>query len=188
LDRAILDDVLESIGAAAEAAGVAVVTGDTKVVGGKQADGMYITTAGVGAAHQRARVHPSYIRPGDAILVNGPIADHGLAVMLAREMPEVTSTLRSDVAPMNRLTKRMLKQVPGITFMRDPTRGGLAGLCADVAARTGSHIAWMRKRSQSAPRRVTRRRCSDSIHWRRRTVGTSYCSCEVPTSSERWRR
>ena len=140
LDQATLDEVMASVGSAAREAGVPVVTGDTKVVGRNQADGIYITTAGIGATPHRARVHPGYIEVGDAIVINGPIGDHGLAVMLAREMPDVASALRSDVAPLNGLIERVLKQVPGITFMRDPTRGGLAGLCADVAARTGLHV------------------------------------------------
>lgn len=140
LDRALLDEIVDSIAQASKAADVSVVTGDTKVVGRGQGDGMYITTAGIGVTQNRARVHPSYIEPGDAIIINGPIADHGLAVMLAREMPEMKSALRSDVAPLNHLIEMMLKQVPGLNFMRDPTRGGVSGLLADVAARTGWHI------------------------------------------------
>jgi hydrogenase expression/formation protein HypE len=140
LDRSVLDGVLGSIAAASKAAGVPVVTGDTKVVGRNHADGMYITTAGVGSAPHRVRVHPDFIAPGDVILINGPIADHGLAVMLAREMPEVTSVLRSDVAPLNRLIERVLERAPGVIFMRDPTRGGVAGLCANIASRTGWHV------------------------------------------------
>jgi hydrogenase expression/formation protein HypE len=140
LDRSVLEGVLDSIAAASKAAGVPVVTGDTKVVGRNQADGMYITTAGVGSTPRSLRIHPDFITPGDAILINGPIADHGLAVMLAREMPEVSSALRSDVAPLNRLIERVLARAPGVIFMRDPTRGGVAGLCANIASRTGWHI------------------------------------------------
>lgn len=140
LDRAVLDEVMESISTTAEEAGVRVITGDTKVVGRGQADGMYITTAGVGVISRRIRMHPSHVMNGDALIVSGPIADHGLAVMLAREMPQVTSALRSDVAPMNHLIEVVLKKVPGVVFMRDPTRGGIAGLFADLATRTGWHI------------------------------------------------
>lgn len=140
LDRALLDEVLDSVASTASEAGIRVVTGDTKVVGRGQADGMYVTTCGVGIVPRQARLHPSLVMPGDALIINGPIADHGLAVMLAREMPQVRSILRSDVMPLNRLIEQVLKQVPGVVFMRDPTRGGIAGLCADLASRTGWHV------------------------------------------------
>ena len=140
LDRRVLDDVLDSIAATAQEAGVRVATGDIKVVGRGQADDMYITTAGIGTTARRPRVHPDFIAPGDVLIINGPIADHGLAVMLAREMPDVHSAIRSDVAPLNRMIQTVLKKAPGVTFMRDPTRGGIAALCADIAMRTGYHI------------------------------------------------
>ena len=142
LEQSVLDDVLDSIADSARAADVRVVTGDIKVVGRGQADGMYITTAGVGRVSAERRFHPDQVAPGQALIINGPIADHGLAVMLARDMPEVESVLRSDVAPLNGLIRDVLAQAPeGVTFMRDPTRGGLSGLCADLAARTGFHVA-----------------------------------------------
>lgn len=140
LQRSLLESILTSIAAAAEEAGVKVITGDTKVVGRGQADGLYITTAGVGAVPPNRRLHHDQIRPGDAILVSGPIADHGLAVMLAREMPEVQSVLRSDVAPLNRMIGSLLRHVPDIAFMRDPTRGGLACVATDIATRTGYRV------------------------------------------------
>lgn len=140
LERSVLESVLESIALTADEAGVKVVTGDTKVVGHGQADGMYITTAGLGAVPGNRRFHPDQIQPGDAIIVSGPIADHGLAVMLAREMPEVQSVLKSDVAPLNRMISSLLRRVADIAFMRDPTRGGLACVVADIAARTGYRV------------------------------------------------
>jgi hydrogenase expression/formation protein HypE len=140
LERSTLEAVLDSVRATAEEAGVRVVTGDTKVVGRGQADGMYLTTAGVGLV-RGASPHPDRVKPGDAIVINGPIADHGLAVMLAREMPQVTSVLKSDVAPLNRLIRRLLVRVPGISFLRDPTRGGLAGQAPHLARRTGLHVS-----------------------------------------------
>jgi len=140
LDRKVLEKVLDSIAATAREAGVRVVTGDTKVVGRGQADGMYITTAGVGAVPAGRRLHMDQIRPGDAVLISGPIADHGLTVMLARQMPDVQSVLRSDVAPLNGMIRRMLDRTGGVVFMRDPTRGGLASVAADIAQRTGLHV------------------------------------------------
>lgn len=135
-----LEAILDSVAATAREAGVRVITGDTKVVGRNQADGIYLTTAGIGTASPQ-RYHPDQVQAGDAVLISGTIADHGLAVMLAREMPQVSSVLESDVAPLNGLIEAVTSQVKDIAFMRDPTRGGLAGAAADLAARTGLHVA-----------------------------------------------
>lgn len=136
-----LDAVLESIAATGQEAGVQVVTGDTKVVGRGQADGVYITTAGVGLVREDSGLSPDRVEPGDLLMINGPIGEHGLAVMLEREMPEVESVVRSDVAPLNGLIERLLDRVGrGVVFMRDPTRSGLAGLAADLARHSGWHV------------------------------------------------
>ena len=140
LEKSILAEVLDSIRAASKEAGVPVMTGDTKVVGRGHADGMFITSAGVGWVPHPRRLHPDRIKPGDAILLSGAIAEHGLAVMLAREMPDVPTTLRSDVNPLNHLVQSLLDVVPDLVFLRDPTRGGLAGVVADLASRTGLHV------------------------------------------------
>jgi hydrogenase expression/formation protein HypE len=140
LERSVLESVLDSVRKTADEAGVRVITGDTKVVGRNAADGMYITTAGVGCIPPGRRLHPDQVRPGDVIILSGSIADHGLAVMLAREMPNVQSVLKSDVAPLNRMIAALLARVNGVVFMRDPTRGGLACVVADLAGRTGLHV------------------------------------------------
>jgi hydrogenase expression/formation protein HypE len=140
LDRKLFDEIVASIEKTAKDAGVAVITGDTKVVGRQQGDGIYITTAGVGAMRTDCQLHPRRVKPGDALIINGPIGDHGLAVMLAREMPEVKSALHSDVAPLNKLIEHVLDKVQHVVFMRDPTRSGVAGLAADLAARSGFHV------------------------------------------------
>ncbi|MGC9259908.1 MAG: hydrogenase expression/formation protein HypE [Phycisphaerae bacterium] len=140
LERNILERVLDSVAATACEAGVRVITGDTKVVGHGQADGLYLTTAGIGELTGETLPHPDHIAPDDVLLINGPIGEHGLAVMLAREMPEVHSVLRSDAAPLNGLIEHLRSGVPEVVFMRDPTRGGLSGLTADLAARTGWRI------------------------------------------------
>ena len=140
LQREVLDQVMESVAATAREAGVQIVTGDTKVVGRGQGDGIYITTAGVGTVRDGCELHPKHVRPGDVLIINGPIADHGLAVMLAREMPHMASAIRSDVAPLNHLIHNVLDRTTGVLFMRDPTRGGLSGVAADLAARTGLHV------------------------------------------------
>ncbi len=140
LERTVLARVLDSIAATACEAGVRIITGDTKVVGHGQADGMYLTTAGIGELVGDPLPHPDHLKPGNVLMINGPIGEHGLAVMLAREMPEVKSVLHSDVAPLNGLIEQLRLAVPDVVFMRDPTRGGLAGLTADLAARTGWRI------------------------------------------------
>ena len=140
LDRKVLERVLDSVAATAGEAGVRIITGDTKVVGSGQADGIYLTSAGVGELMGHPLPHPDHIEPGDVLMINGPIGEHGLAVMLAREMPEVEGALRSDVSPLNGLIEHLRCAVPEVVFMRDPTRGGLAGVAADLAARTGLRI------------------------------------------------
>lgn len=136
-----LETVLDSIAATAREAGVKVITGDTKVVGRGQADGIYITTAGVGRVPTGRVISPARVKPGQVLIVNGYVGEHGLAVMLEREMPEVKSVLRSDVAPLHGLIKQVLDEVgAAVTFMRDPTRGGLAGLCADLARQSGQRV------------------------------------------------
>jgi hydrogenase expression/formation protein HypE len=142
LEIDLLRRILDSIAKTAEEAGVRIVTGDTKVVARGQADGMYINTAGVGLIPPRRRLGLQQIRPGDAVLVSGEIADHGLAVMLQREQTTaIRSELESDVAPLNGLISRLLAEVPEVVFLRDPTRGGLAGVISDLAERTGLHLA-----------------------------------------------
>lgn len=139
LDCAVLERLMASVARSAEEAGVRIVTGDTKVVGRGQADGLFVTTAGVGLLDPQRCPHPERVQPGDCILINGPVADHGLAVMLARQMPQVHSALESDVAPLNGLIEQLWQALDPrqIHFMRDPTRGGLAAVAADLARQTG---------------------------------------------------
>jgi hydrogenase expression/formation protein HypE len=140
LERRTLDRVMESVSITAKEADVSVITGDTKVVGRGHADGMYLTTAGIGIRRQGTRLNAGDIASGDVLLINGPIGEHGLAVMLAREMPEVDSVLQSDAAPLNGLIDTLLNAVPSVLFMRDATRSGLAGVAADLAAKTQRQI------------------------------------------------
>ncbi|MCC7146377.1 MAG: hydrogenase expression/formation protein HypE [Phycisphaeraceae bacterium] len=139
--RVDLEEILDSLSKAAGEAGVAVVTGDTKVIGHNGQAEIYITTAGVGRIPRERKLSPKRIQAGDVILINGPIGDHGLAVMLARQMPEVTSPVRSDVAALNGLIELMLRNLGDeVAFMRDPTRGGVAALTAEAAMRSGAHV------------------------------------------------
>jgi len=145
----LLDRIVASVAATAEEAGVSVVTGDTKVIDRRQsvgdggtgpADGMFINTAGVGSLRPDARLDVGRIEPGDAILVNGTIADHGLAVMSLRSGIEFESDLRSDAAPLNRLIDDMFATGADIKFLRDATRGGLAGVLADISETRGVSV------------------------------------------------
>jgi hydrogenase expression/formation protein HypE len=122
-----LERVVASMAETARAAGVAIVTGDTKVVEHGAADGLFINTAGVGVVPPGINLGPAHLQPGDALLLNGPVGDHGLAVMLQREGMGFQSTLQSDVAPLHGLIAALLDAVPGqVRCMRDATRGGLA--------------------------------------------------------------
>lgn len=122
-----LERVVVSMAETARAADVQIVTGDTKVVERGSADGLFINTAGVGVVAPGVTIGPSRLRPGDVLLVNGTLGDHGLAVMTQREGLSFTSSLKSDCAPLNGLIKVLLEALPGaVHCMRDATRGGLA--------------------------------------------------------------
>ncbi len=135
-----LNQVLDSIAQAGEEAGVNIVTGDTKVVGRGQSDGIYITTAGVARVPKERSLGPSRVQPGDVVIVNGPVGEHGLAVMLERELPQVKSVLKSDAAPLNGLIAKLYEAVPDVLFMRDATRSGLAGVVCDLARDCGYRV------------------------------------------------
>lgn len=139
--RRDLDTVLDSIAEASQLSGVPVITGDTKVVGHGQGDGIYITTAGIGRRPRHCDLAPTAVRAGDALVVNGPIGEHGLAVMLEREMPEVTSVLTTDATPLNILIRKAIDIFSDkVIFIRDATRSGVAGVACDLAKSTGLHI------------------------------------------------
>ena len=124
LPRQELERVIASMAAAAKAAGVQIVTGDTKVVEKGRGDGLYINTAGIGVL-KHPGLSPRAIRPGDAVLVSGTVGDHGTAVMLERS-GMAGGELRSDCAALNRMAEALLSAVPETRVLRDPTRGGLA--------------------------------------------------------------
>lgn len=139
LEIALLERVMASVAETAREAGVSVVTGDCKVVARGQADGMYLNTSGIGALRADADLGMDRVRPGDHVLASGPVGGHGLAVMLQREEAfGFESELRSDVAPLSGLIGRVLDACgEDVAFMRDPTRGGLAGVVTDIAFRSG---------------------------------------------------
>jgi hydrogenase expression/formation protein HypE len=128
-----LTRIAESLRAAAAAAGIQVVTGDTKVVQRGKADGCYINTAGVGLLGRDVPLGVAHAQPGDAIVVSGPIGDHGVTIMLARGELDIEADVQSDTAPLNGLVAGLLDAVPGVRAMRDATRGGVATILNEVA-------------------------------------------------------
>ncbi len=127
---AIVADMAE----AAARAGVSIVTGDTKVVDTGAADGLYITTAGVGVVPAGRRLGPELVQPGDAVLVSGTLGDHGVAVLLARGDLDLEADIRSDTAPLGELVEVLLAAAPETRWLRDPTRGGVGTVCNELAA------------------------------------------------------
>jgi hydrogenase expression/formation protein HypE len=132
--------LVASLGAAARAAGVAVVAGDTKVVERGKADGLYVTTAGVGTVAAGVDLGPHRLQPGDRVLVSGTLADHGMAVMVARGDLRLEAQIESDTAPLHELAEALAELGDALRFMRDPTRGGLATALNEVAETAGLAI------------------------------------------------
>jgi hydrogenase expression/formation protein HypE len=132
-----LERIVISMGKAAKDAGVPVVTGDTKVVEKGKGDGVFITTTGVGVVQTGVTISGDLARPGDAILVNGSMGDHGVAIMSSRENLQFETTIESDSAALHTLVADMVAAVPGIHCLRDPTRGGLATTLNELAQQSG---------------------------------------------------
>ncbi len=128
-----LRDIVEDMAAAAEAAGVPIVTGDTKVVEHGAADGMYITTAGVATIPADRHLSSSTVAEGDVVLCSGTIGDHGTAVMVARGDLALEAAIASDTAPLHGLVEHLLGAAPGTRWLRDATRGGVATVCNELA-------------------------------------------------------
>ncbi|MGI9607520.1 MAG: hydrogenase expression/formation protein HypE [Acidimicrobiales bacterium] len=142
LEMGVLHRIATSAGEAATAAGVGLVTGDTKVVDAGLADGMYITTAGVGVIPDGVDIRPERVAPGDVIVLSGTIGRHGTAVMSVREGLEFGTELLSDSAPLDGLVASMLAACPDIHLMRDLTRGGLAAALCEIADITSVGIRY----------------------------------------------
>jgi len=128
-----LERVVASMAAACAAVGVPLVTGDTKVVDRGKGDGIYVNTSGVGRVRDGVSVGPGRAVAGDAVIVSGPVGDHGIAVMAAREGIDFETTLVSDSAPVVALVRALLDVVPDTHVLRDPTRGGLATALCEIA-------------------------------------------------------
>jgi hydrogenase expression/formation protein HypE len=131
--------VVLSMREAAATAGVALVTGDTKVVDRGKADKLFVNTSGIGLVQEKVNIHPGRARPGDKIIVSGEIAVHGIAIMSVREGIEFETEVLSDSAPLNGLVSDILAVAQDIHVLRDPTRGGITSALSEIAlsARVG---------------------------------------------------
>jgi len=137
---ALLEKILDSAADTADKAGVRIVTGDTKVVEKGSADGIFINTAGIGIRLPDTELSFGRITPGDCIIINGTVGDHGMAVMSKRREIEFDSPIESDCACLADLTCKILESTPAVRFMRDPTRGGVAAVLNEIAAGCGCDI------------------------------------------------
>jgi hydrogenase expression/formation protein HypE len=141
LDTALLREQVEAIAAAARAAEVEIVTGDTKVVERGHADGMYVATAGIGLVDDRAQLDAGRVTPGDRVLVSGPIAQHGVAIMLARGDLGLDADVRSDTRALWPAADALLEAAgPRLRWMRDATRGGVASALNELAVAAGAGV------------------------------------------------
>ncbi|MET0062633.1 MAG: hydrogenase expression/formation protein HypE [Candidatus Thiodiazotropha endolucinida] len=134
-----LERIVKSIADAASAVDVHVVTGDTKVVRRGEGGGIYLATTGIGLREDRINLGMGMIRPGDKLLVSGPVGDHGIAVMLAREEFGLRGDVKSDAGSVLPFTQALL-DLPGLRFMRDPTRGGVATVAHEICRATGLQV------------------------------------------------
>ena len=138
LDSAVLREEVEAIATAAASAGVDIVAGDTKVVERGHADQMYICTTGVGRVDARASLSPGSLKPGDRIILSGPIGNHGMAIMLARGEFELASEIESDTRSLWPAADALLDAAgPGLRTLRDATRGGVASVLNELARASG---------------------------------------------------
>ncbi len=132
--------IVSSLGQAAAKAGVSVVTGDTKVVQKGQCDGVFINTSGIGEIREGIDVSCRHLQPGDRLILSGTLADHGIAVLCAREGLSMQMSVESDSASLNAMISAVLDVFPAIHAMRDPTRGGAAATLNELASASGVGI------------------------------------------------
>jgi hydrogenase expression/formation protein HypE len=133
--------VVQSLRSSAEAAGVQLVTGDTKVVDKGKGDGIFLNTAGVGVIEHKLSISPASVREGDAVLLSGDIGRHGIAIMAAREGLEFETTIESDCAPLNETVARLLGAGLELHCLRDLTRGGLGTTLIEIAEASRLQVA-----------------------------------------------
>ena len=165
-----LGRIVASMKAAAARAGVQVVTGDTKVVQRGKADGCYLNTAGVGVVAAAVNLGVVNARPGDVVLVSGPIGDHGVTIMLARGELDIEADISSDTAPLNGLVTGLLAATSGVRALRDATRGGVATILNEVASAAGVSVV---VREDDIPVRTEVRGASELLG-----IDPLYVACE----------
>ena len=142
LPTSLLEAEVRAMAMAARSAGICIVGGDTKVVEHGKADSMYITTTGVGAPLPGIKTDPQSVRPGDRVLLSGPIGDHGITILLARGELDLEADLHSDTRSVFPLVEAMAREAaPGLRWMRDPTRGGVATSLNELARDSGVGIS-----------------------------------------------
>lgn len=130
---ALLEQIVYSMQAAADEAGIQIVAGDTKVVEKGKADGVFINTSGIGWIPEGVQIGGECACPGDAVIISGTLGDHGIAVLTARGELGFEAQVASDVAPLNHLIQTVIKAAPHVHVLRDPTRGGLATTLNEIA-------------------------------------------------------
>ena len=135
-----LEEIISSVKETAREAGVEIATGDTKVVNRGSADGLFVNTAGVGIIAEGVNISGSNAKPGDKVILNGTVGDHGIAVLSKREGLSFSTELESDCAPLGGLVADMLKASKNIHCLRDPTRGGLATTLNELAKQSKAGI------------------------------------------------
>src|SRR5271169_5834712 len=141
LPTEILEAEVRAMGVAAGKAGVKIAGGDTKVVEHGKADGMYVTTTGIGRLVSGVEISPESVRPGDKVLLSGPIGDHGITILLARGDLDLEAELRSDTRSVFPLVQALVREAgAGVRWMRDPTRGGVATSLNELARDSGHGI------------------------------------------------
>ena len=139
LEIALLDRILESMAQACRDSNVHVVAGDTKVLRRGQGGGIYFAMTGIGVRSSKVSLGVDQICPGDSILLSGSVGDHGTAILLAREQFGLSGDIKSDSASVFPITQALLG-IPGLRFMRDPTRGGIATVAHEIAHATGASL------------------------------------------------
>ena len=145
LEIALLDRVVQSMAQACRDCAVKIVAGDTKVLRRGQGGGIYFATTGIGLRDINLRLGMEQIKPGDAVLLSGTAGNHGTAILLAREQFGLSGSLQSDAASVIPICQALLK-TPGLRFMRDPTRGGIATIAHEIAQATGNSVRFYEAR------------------------------------------
>ena len=135
-----LEKIARSMAAEAKKAGARIVTGDTKVVKKGEVDGIFINTSAVGTVENNLNLSGANAKKGDTVIISGNIAEHGAAIMLARNSLGFKTGIKSDCACLNKLAQRVLKSCPGVHVMRDPTRGGVAAALNEIAESSDAGI------------------------------------------------